>query len=300
VYGLGKDRWHAIPICHLCSADWFVEGAQAAWHPDWFRKRVLQFKGFLTSACNGFIKKAWIQHISATDCSKNTSKGDLIAWLVMAVVQVPGAVANGILAGVNPVLGLLKLGFLMRFISNAVMTSFLSGLGMLTILGQVGDLTEYYSEARNEVFRTIDSFIHFREIDPATLLIGIFTITIIILAEWMRFDRYSLIIALGVITVLVSVVSQESIALVGDSTEIPRSLPIPRLPDLPLIPAMLLPALSIASSPWCRLPGSARASPIRMENTRILLAISAGRVLPILWPVRAVRSRWVDRCQVQH
>jgi SulP family sulfate permease len=133
----------------------------------------------------------------------------------MSVVTVPGALANGLLAGVNPVygvysviagtsvaalftssvimnvdstsatsiatgdfvggvaseeqlgylvvlgilvglfmliFGILKLGFLVRFISNAVMTGFLSGLGVLTILGQVGDLTGYYSEAGNRVF----------------------------------------------------------------------------------------------------------------------------------------------------
>jgi SulP family sulfate permease len=240
---------------------------------------------------------------------RKTLIGDLIAGLVMAVVQVPGAVANGILAGVNPVfglysmiagttvaaiftssvimnvdstsatalatadavggvgseeqlgylvvlgilvglfmlgLGLLKLGFLVRFISNAVMTGFLSGLGVLTILGQVGDLTGYYSEAGNKVFRTIDTLINFREINLWTLVIGFLTIAIIILVERTRFDRYSLIVALAVTTVLVLLVSPDSIALVGDSTEIPRSLPIPRLPNLSLIPAMLLPALSIA------------------------------------------------------
>ena len=36
------------------------------------------------------------------------------------------------------IFGILKLGFLVRFISNAVMTGFLSGLGVLTILGLVG------------------------------------------------------------------------------------------------------------------------------------------------------------------
>ena len=126
-------------------------------------------------------------------------KNDLITGLVMAIVNVPGALANGLLAGVNPVygvysmiagtsvaalftssvimnvdstsatsiatgdflatissdeqlgylvvlgllvglfmllFGILKLGFLVRFISNAVMTGFLSGLGVLTILGR--------------------------------------------------------------------------------------------------------------------------------------------------------------------
>jgi SulP family sulfate permease len=234
---------------------------------------------------------------------------DLIAGLVMAVVQIPGAVANGILAGVNPVFGLysmivgttvaaiftssvimnvdstsatalatgeavggfsteeqlgylvvlgilvglfmlvfglLKLGFLVRFISNAVMTGFLSGLGVLTILGQVGDLTGFYSDAGNKVFRTIDTLINFQEIHLVSLAIGVLTIVIIFLVGRTRFNRYSLIVALVVSTVLVLVLDLETIAVVGDSTEIPRSLPIPRLPNLALVPAMILPALAIA------------------------------------------------------
>jgi SulP family sulfate permease len=234
---------------------------------------------------------------------------DLVAGLVMAVVQIPGAVANGILAGVNPVFGLysmivgttvaaiftssvimnvdstsatalatgeavggfsteeqlgylvvlgilvglfmlvfglLKLGFLVRFISNAVMTGFLSGLGVLTILGQVGDLTGFYSNAGNKVFRTIDTLINFQEIHLVSLAIGVLTIVIIFLVGRTRFNRYSLIVALVVSTVLVLVLDLETIAVVGDSTEIPRSLPIPQLPNLALVPAMILPALSIA------------------------------------------------------
>jgi SulP family sulfate permease len=78
------------------------------------------------------------------------------------------------------------------------------------------------------------------------LAIGVLTIAIIILVERTRFNRYSLIVALVVSTVLVLVLDLETIAVVGDSTEIPRSLPIPRLPNLALVPAMILPALAIA------------------------------------------------------
>jgi SulP family sulfate permease len=241
--------------------------------------------------------------------SRKTIINDLISGLIMSVITAPGAVANGVLAGVNPIyglysmiagttvaavftssvimnvdstsatalataeglsgvgaeeqlgylvvlgilvgvfmliFGLLKLGFLVRFISNAVMTGFLSGLGILTILGQVGDLTGYYSEAGNKVYRTIDTIIHFREIDPASFVIGVLTIAIIVVVERSRLNRYSLIVGLVVCTTMVPLLGLDNIALVSDSTEIPRSLPIPRLPNLSLVPSLLLPALSIA------------------------------------------------------
>ena len=44
------------------------------------------------------------------------------------------------------VLGLLKLGKFTQFISNTVMIGFLTGVAVLVILGQLGDLTGYESE----------------------------------------------------------------------------------------------------------------------------------------------------------
>ena len=234
---------------------------------------------------------------------------DLVSGLIMAVVNIPGALANGLLAGVNPVFGLysmiagttvaalftssvimnvdstsatalatldalsgipedqhlqylvvlgllvglfmlvlgfLKLGFLVRFISNSVMTGFLSGLGVLTVLGQVGDVTGYSSEAGNKVIRTIDTILHWREIDLATLAVGLLTIVIILATNRTRLEKYSFLVAVFSTTVMVAVLNPATVAVVGDTTEILRSLPSLNLPDLSLVPAMILPALAIA------------------------------------------------------
>ena len=240
---------------------------------------------------------------------RKTLLNDLVTGLVMAVINVPQALANGVLAGVNPVFGLysmivgttvaafvtasvfmnvdstsataltagealasvtseehlgylvvlglliglfmlvfglLKLGFLVRFVSNAVMTGFLSGLGVLTVLGQVGDLTNFYSEAGNKVFRAIDTVLNFREIDLPTLFIGLATIVTILLVERTPLKRYAYLVALVLVTVLVPLLGLESVTLVGDTTDIPRTIPIPHLPDLSLVPSLILPALAIA------------------------------------------------------
>jgi len=249
---------------------------------------------------------------------------DLVSGLVMAVVNIPGALANGLLAGVNPVFGLysmvagttvaalftssvimnvdstsatalatfealsgvpqdqhlaslvvlgllvglfmlvlgfLKLGFLVRFISNSVMTGFLSGLGVLTILGQVGDLTGYYSEAGNKVVRTADTILRWREIDLATLAVGLLTILLILTVNRSRLAKYSFLVAVVVATALVAVLDPQTVAVVGDSTEIPRSLPGLNLPDLSLIPAMILPALAIAIIALVQAAGVSQSMP---------------------------------------
>jgi SulP family sulfate permease len=247
--------------------------------------------------------------MSGLKVPRKTLLNDAVTGLVMAVINVPQALANGVLAGVNPVFGLysmivgttvaafvtasvfmnvdstsataltagealagvtseehlgylvvlgllvglfmlvfglLKLGFLVRFVSNAVMTGFLSGLGVLTILGQVGDLTGFYSEAGNKVFRAVDTFLNFRQIDLPTLFIGLATIVGIILVERTPLKRYAYLVALVLVTILVPLLGLESVTLVGNTTDIPRTIPLPHLPDLTLVPSLILPALAIA------------------------------------------------------
>ncbi len=234
---------------------------------------------------------------------------DLIAGLVNSIVSIPGAIANGVLAGVNPVYGLysmiigtpvaalftssvimnvdstsatslatldalggvpedqqltylvvlslivgmfmfifgiLKLGFVSRFVSNAVMTGFLSGLGVLTILSQLADLTGYASSMNQKLFQAVDTFIHFQQFNFPTLLIGLLTIALIVGTNHTKYERYSFAVGVVFTTLLVYALGMDSVAVVGDTIEIPRSMPALNLPVLSLIPSMLLPALTIA------------------------------------------------------
>ncbi len=241
--------------------------------------------------------------------SRKTVLRDMIAGLVMAIITVPGSIANGLLAGINPIFGLystivgttvgafftssvimnvdttgatalavgssllgkssdmhleylvvlvilvgifqvifglLKLGMLTDYISNAVMTGFITGVAAQAILGQVGDLTGYYSEAGNKIVRVFDTLLHFREIDIATLGIGLLTMLVILGAERTRFTRYAYVMALAAATLTVLVFGLDTVAVVGDTTDIPQTLPRFNLPSLSLIGEMIIPALAIA------------------------------------------------------
>lgn len=241
--------------------------------------------------------------------SKKTMVNDLIAAVVMAAATVPGSLANGVLAGVNPVYGLystiagttvaavftssvimnvdttgatalaagdtlkeidpaqhleylvvltllaglfmllfgiLKLGFLTRFISNSVITGFITGLAVTAILSQLGDLTGYYSEAPNKVFQALDTLLNLSGIDPPTLVIGLSAMAIIVLVSRTRLDRFAFLIAMVLTGMLAMLPAFESVATVGDVTQIPRGLPALQLPNLALVPGLILPALAIA------------------------------------------------------
>src|SRR5574339_278615 len=77
------------------------------------------------------------------------------------------------------VLGLLRLGWLTRFIPFSVMTGFMTGVAVLIIIGQLGDFTGYYSEYSGKISQVADLVTHRWSIDWATLGIGLLTILLV-------------------------------------------------------------------------------------------------------------------------
>ena len=244
-------------------------------------------------------------------------KADAVAGLTFAVVNVPQAMAQALLATVNPVLGiytlmvavpigalftssvfmnvsptsalsvaagaglvdvpdaqraaalaalvlmvgvmqllagLLRLGFIVRFVSNAVMTGFLNGVAVLIILGQLGDLTGYRSPFSNNVARALDLILRADQVDLPTTIIGGLTLALIVLLLRTRWRKFAFIIAIGVATVLLAVLSLpifgaelnwQSVKIVRDVATIPRTLPNSRCPPRPCCSACCC-----RPSPW--------------------------------------------------
>ncbi len=192
--------------------------------------------------------------------------------LLMGVIQV--------------VAGILRLGFLVRFVSNAVMTGFLNGVAVLIILGQLGDLTGYDSVFSNRVAQSLDLALHLNEVHVATTVTGLLTLALIVLLLRTRLRKYAFIIAIAAATLLVAILGTAAgaaearlaaeaatagaawtaavlgssvlnavnwetlnfalVQQIGDVSAIPRALPQIALPRLDLVLQMLLPAFSLA------------------------------------------------------
>ena len=142
--------------------------------------------------------------------------------------------------------GLLKLGFLTRFISNAVLRGFITGIGVNIILGQLGDLTGYSSEYSNKVVKAIDTFFHLNQINPQIFLVGIVTIVLIVVLDRLpRLNKVSLLVGLVVASALVPLLNLTTVPLVSSLGAMPESLPRPVLPDLAFIPGLIAPAFAL-------------------------------------------------------
>lgn len=161
-----------------------------------------------------------------------------------------------LLVGVIQLLaGVFRLGFLTRFVSNAVMIGFLNGVAVLIILGQLGDLTGYRSTFSNRVAQALDLLLRIGQIDVRTTIIGGTTLAIIVLLMVSPLRRFAFIIAIVLVTGLLALLTYSSLSTgdyfaavptVGDVTAIPRSLPEFAMPQASLLLSLLLAAFSVA------------------------------------------------------
>ena len=131
--------------------------------------------------------------------------------------------------------GLAKLGRYTRFVSHSVMTGFLTGVAVNIICGQLGDLTGVSAEGANSLAKALDVITHPGSIDLASLVAGLGALGILFGLARTRLNTVSALVALILPTLAVALAGASAVIRVEDNGEIPRSLPMPALPDLSLI-----------------------------------------------------------------
>ncbi|MFN8469528.1 MAG: SulP family inorganic anion transporter [Caldilineaceae bacterium] len=144
------------------------------------------------------------------------------------------------------VLGLLRLGSIVNFISNAVMTGFVGGMALLIILGQEQHLTGYSPAGANQLQKTADWLQNFAQWDMTTLGVGIAVIVLMVILQRIRpIARFASILTLLAATVTVDLLNIPT-ELVGGIAAIPSGLPTFSLPDFSLAPQLAQGALAVA------------------------------------------------------
>ena len=144
-------------------------------------------------------------------------------------------------------LGLLKMGFLVRFVPYSVMTGFLNGVALLIILGQLEDFTGFRSAFSNRVVRAFDTLLNINQIVLPTLIVGLVTIGLIVLfSRIKKLEKFSLILPMVIASVIAALPAFSRVVLVGDVTEVPNALPTFHFPQLNLIVPLIIPAFALS------------------------------------------------------
>lgn len=143
-------------------------------------------------------------------------------------------------------LGILKLGSLIRFVPHAVMTGFVNAVAVLIILGQLNDITGHNPGGSNKLFLAINHVQSLDQIDLPTLMVGLATIFLIANLEKTRLKALGLVAAVIVASLLVPLFGWNSVTRLKDIVEVPGSLPRFVLPSLSLLPSLIVPAFALA------------------------------------------------------
>jgi sulfate permease, SulP family len=157
--------------------------------------------------------------------------------------------------------GLLKLGRLLRFVSNSVVIGFLTGVSINVILSQLGDFTGYSSEYTNKVVKAIDTLLHLDQISVQTTAIGVLTVAVILLVDRTRLRTFSMLFGMLIGSAAVIILGWTTVQQVSDVAVIPTSLPLPKLPDFALMPALLMDAIALAIIALVQGSGVSKAYP---------------------------------------
>jgi SulP family sulfate permease len=182
-------------------------------------------------------------------------------------------------------LGLLGLGFLTKFVSNAVMTGFLTGIAVLIILGQLWDLTGFEGEGGSKLDKTWELITHLGQIDVPTTIVGVGSLVLMFILQRTKLASFNLLIALVAALGAAWVLKQldyDSVALVSSLGDIPRSLPMPELPQLSVVPAMLLTGVATGIVGLLQAAGVAQQFPNKdggePDDSRDFIAQGAGNI----------------------
>jgi SulP family sulfate permease len=138
-----------------------------------------------------------------------------------------------ILIGAFQVLfGLLRFGRLVRFVSYSVMTGFIIGIAVLTILSQLPVITGYEPEGGNRIIQTLSLFANLGQINLLSLALAALTLVLAILLPRTRLGNFGRLLAIVIPSVVVALFGLDSVQIVRDVGEIDGGVPLPALPSL--------------------------------------------------------------------
>ncbi|MGA7758462.1 MAG: SulP family inorganic anion transporter [Ilumatobacteraceae bacterium] len=189
-----------------------------------------------------------------------------------------------VVAGVAMLLaGAFKLGRYTRFVSQSVMTGFLTGVAVNIVFGQLDDLTGAPSEGGTAIERAINVLVNPSEWYLPTLVLGLSALAIVAWVKPTRFGSYAALLALIGPTLVLLLTGTAGVATVNDVGEIPTGVPLPQLPALgDLSFSLVTGALAVAAIVLVQGSGVAESSPnldgSRSDPNRDFIAQGAANV----------------------
>ncbi|MFI1976893.1 SulP family inorganic anion transporter [Streptomyces wedmorensis] len=237
---VGKDVGAGVVLGLVSVPDGLAAGLLAGVSP------VAGLYGYLVGTFAGAVATS-----SVFMCVQATGAMAVIIADVPQVTDGPDAAAAlatlGILTGLAMVLcGLLRLGSLVRFVPNAVLTGFVNAVAVTIVLSQLANFTGYDGSGPNRIVRAVNTLVHLAFFDWPTVATGTATLLLILALERTRLGSLGLFVAVAAASSIVLLIGWDGVTLVRDVAALPDGLPTPTLPSLSLVFTLLIPAVSLA------------------------------------------------------
>lgn len=143
---------------------------------------------------------------------------------------------------------LLRIGRLVKYVSQAVMTGFLIGVAVVLILDQSAPLVGYDPPAGSEPFQFWSLLTHLGSIHWPTLAIGGLALILAATLARTRLRSWSSLIAMIVPTLVVLLLGWSGVRTVSDNGGLGGGLPLPHFPALSLLSVeLMLAAFALAA-----------------------------------------------------
>lgn len=159
----------------------------------------------------------------------------------------PAVATLGVLTGLFMLAaGIARLGTLVRYVPNAVLTGFVNAVALNIVLGQLAGATGYTSAAANRLLRAADTLLHVASFHWPTVGVACATLVMILLFERTRLGSLGLVLAIVLASAASALVPGLEVPVLAGLAEVPQALPAPVLPSLALVGDLLVPAASLA------------------------------------------------------
>jgi SulP family sulfate permease len=180
-----------------------------------------------SDCCGGAVTTTSVASLTAGQALAGRSQDDRASALFLLVL----------FAGVfQMLLGVVRAGRLTRFVSYSVMTGFIAGIAMLTILSQLPTATGYADpEGANRVMETLDLLRHATDLNVVSIGFTVLALGLAIILPRTFLGPFGTLLAIVIPSVVVLLAGAGSVALVRDVGEFPSGLPRPQLPDFTMI-----------------------------------------------------------------
>jgi SulP family sulfate permease len=128
--------------------------------------------------------------------------------------------------------GLLRTGKLIRFVSYSVMTGFIIGIAVLTILSQLPTIAGYEPTAgSNKVTQALNLLFNLDKINLWSLATAVTTLGLALTLPRTKLGNFGRLVAIIIPSVLAALFRLTSVEIVKDVGDIPSGVPMPHLPS---------------------------------------------------------------------